>query len=36
MTEEGTIRRRLFTRGAWRDSIVDSILADEYSPPAAL
>jgi RimJ/RimL family protein N-acetyltransferase len=32
MIEEGTIRGHLFTRGAWRDSIVHSILADEYSP----
>jgi [ribosomal protein S5]-alanine N-acetyltransferase len=34
MIEEGTIRGHLFTRGAWRDSIVHSILADEYRPPA--
>jgi ribosomal-protein-alanine N-acetyltransferase len=30
MIEEGTIRGHLFTRGAWRDSIVHSILSDEY------
>lgn len=30
MIEEGTIRGHLFTRGAWRDSVVHSILADEY------
>jgi [ribosomal protein S5]-alanine N-acetyltransferase len=30
MVEEGTIRGHLFTRGAWRDSVVHSILADEY------
>src|SRR5579859_3925096 len=32
MTEEGRIRGHLFTRGAWRDSIIHSILADEYRP----
>ncbi len=31
MIEEGTIRGHLFTRGAWRDSVVHSILADEYA-----
>lgn len=30
MIEEGRIRGHLFTRGAWRDSIVHSILSDEY------
>jgi RimJ/RimL family protein N-acetyltransferase len=30
MVEEGRIRGHLFTRGAWRDSIVHSILSDEY------
>lgn len=30
MIEEGTMRGHLFTRGAWRDSVVHSILADEY------
>jgi ribosomal-protein-alanine N-acetyltransferase len=30
MIEEGTIRGHLFTRGAWRDSVVHSILADEF------
>jgi ribosomal-protein-alanine N-acetyltransferase len=30
MIEEGTIRGHLFTRGAWRDSIVHSILEGEY------
>jgi [ribosomal protein S5]-alanine N-acetyltransferase len=30
MTEEGTIRGHLFTRGAWRDSVVHSILREEY------
>jgi|SRR5450755_4699095 ribosomal-protein-alanine N-acetyltransferase len=32
MIEEGTMRGHLFTRGAWRDSIVHSILSDEYLP----
>lgn len=32
MIEEGTMRGHLFTRGAWRDSVVHSILADEYDP----
>jgi ribosomal-protein-alanine N-acetyltransferase len=37
MIEEGTIRGHLFTRGAWRDSVVHSVLADEYQAtrPAA-
>jgi RimJ/RimL family protein N-acetyltransferase len=37
MIEEGTIRGHLFTRGAWRDSVVHSVLADEYDAtrPAA-
>ena len=36
MIEEGTIRGHLFTRGAWRDSVVHSVLADEYATrPAA-
>ena len=30
MIEEGRIRGHLFTRGAWRDSVVHSILSDEY------
>jgi [ribosomal protein S5]-alanine N-acetyltransferase len=30
MIEEGTIRGHLFTRGAWRDSVVHSILSDEH------
>ncbi|MFC4562364.1 GNAT family N-acetyltransferase [Nocardiopsis mangrovi] len=30
MIEEGRIRRHLRTRGAWRDSIVHSILDDEW------
>ena len=34
MIEEGTIRGHLFTRGAWRDSVVHAILSDEYSLPA--
>jgi [ribosomal protein S5]-alanine N-acetyltransferase len=29
MIEEGTMRGHLFTRGAWRDSVVHSILSDE-------
>jgi RimJ/RimL family protein N-acetyltransferase len=33
MVEEGRIRRHLFTRGAWRDSVVHSILDDEWTPP---
>jgi len=32
MIVEGTIRGHLFTRGAWRDSVVHSILSDEYKP----
>jgi ribosomal-protein-alanine N-acetyltransferase len=35
MIEEGTIRGHLFTRGAWRDSVVHSILSDEYRPAIA-
>ncbi len=31
MVEEGRIRGHLFTRGAWRDSIVHSILSDEMA-----
>ncbi|HVB10522.1 MAG TPA: GNAT family protein [Bacillota bacterium] len=31
MVEEGRIRGHLFTRGAWRDSIVHSVLSDEYA-----
>ena len=34
MAEEGRIRGHLFTRGAWRDSVVHSILADEYAAAA--
>jgi [ribosomal protein S5]-alanine N-acetyltransferase len=35
MIEEGTIRGHLFTRGAWRDSVVHSILREEFAscPP---
>jgi ribosomal-protein-alanine N-acetyltransferase len=33
MVEEGTIRGHLRTRGAWRDSVVHSILSDEYDSP---
>ncbi|MFC3996536.1 GNAT family N-acetyltransferase [Nocardiopsis sediminis] len=32
MIEEGRIRRHLRTRGAWRDSVVHSILDDEWTP----
>jgi RimJ/RimL family protein N-acetyltransferase len=32
MVEEGRIRRHLWTRDAWRDSIVHSILNDEWTP----
>lgn len=32
MVEEGTIRGHLFIRGGWRDSVVHSILSDEYRP----
>ncbi|RKS05021.1 RimJ/RimL family protein N-acetyltransferase [Nocardiopsis sp. Huas11] len=32
MVEEGRIRRHLWTRDAWRDSIVHSILDDEWKP----
>jgi [ribosomal protein S5]-alanine N-acetyltransferase len=34
MIEEGRIRDHLFTRGAWRDSIVHSLLEDEHRPNA--
>ena len=30
MVEEGTIRGHLYTRGAWRDSVVHSILREEF------
>lgn len=30
MIEEGTIRGHLYTRGAWRDSVVHSILREEF------
>jgi ribosomal-protein-alanine N-acetyltransferase len=30
MIEEGTIRGHLFTRGKWRDSVVHSILREEF------
>jgi ribosomal-protein-alanine N-acetyltransferase len=30
MIEEGTMRGHLYTRGAWRDSVVHAILSDEY------
>jgi RimJ/RimL family protein N-acetyltransferase len=30
MAEEGTIRGHLYTRGAWRDSVVHSILREEF------
>ncbi len=36
MIKEGTIRGHLFTRGAWRDSIVHSILSDEYDYSATV
>jgi [ribosomal protein S5]-alanine N-acetyltransferase len=32
MIVEGTIRGHLFTRGAWRDSVVHSIPSEEYRP----
>ena len=35
MVEEGLIRRHLRTRGAWRDSVVHSILDDEWVPPSS-
>jgi len=31
MIEEGTIRGHLYTRGAWRDSVVHSILCEEFA-----
>ncbi|KIH97674.1 acetyltransferase [Streptomonospora alba] len=34
MVEEGRIRRHLWSRGAWRDSIVHSILDDEWAAEA--
>ncbi len=33
MIEEGIIRGHLYTRGAWRNSVVHAILSDEYSQP---
>lgn len=30
MTREGTIRHHVFTNGAWRDSVLFSVLADEW------
>jgi RimJ/RimL family protein N-acetyltransferase len=30
-TEEGTIRDHVFTNGAWRDSILYSVLAGEWN-----
>lgn len=35
MVEEGTIRGHLYTRGAWRDSVVHSILCEESGPTMA-
>ncbi|PRX95447.1 GNAT family N-acetyltransferase [Allonocardiopsis opalescens] len=35
MVEEGRIRRHLWTRGAWRDSVVHSILDDEWHRDSA-
>lgn len=31
MIEEGTIRGHIRVRGTWRDSVVHSILKDEWS-----
>jgi RimJ/RimL family protein N-acetyltransferase len=31
MVEEGRIRGHLLVRGAWRDSVVHSILEDEWT-----
>ena len=31
MTREGTIRDHVFTNGAWRDSVLYSVLADEWA-----
>jgi len=31
MIKEGTIRGHLFTRGAWRDSVVHSILREQFA-----
>lgn len=36
MTEDGRIRDHVYVRGAWRDSIVYSILEHEWQPPADL
>jgi RimJ/RimL family protein N-acetyltransferase len=35
MREEGRIRDHVFVRGAWRDSVVHSILEDEWSAACA-
>lgn len=34
MMEEGRIRDHVFTHGAWRDSVVHSILEDDWRPSA--
>ena len=34
-THEGRLRDHVFTNGAWRDSILYSLLAHEWKPPAA-
>lgn len=36
MTYEGRIRHHVFTNGAWRDSLLYSILADEWCPEEAM
>ncbi|NIJ14516.1 RimJ/RimL family protein N-acetyltransferase [Saccharomonospora amisosensis] len=33
-TREGVLRDHVFTNGAWRDSVLFSILADEWTPSA--
>ena len=35
MQPEGRIRDHVFTNGAWRDSLLYSVLADERSPGAS-
>lgn len=35
-TREGTIRKSFFSRGVWRDTVLFSILRDEWSEPKIL
>jgi len=35
-TKEGTIRKSFFSRGVWRDTVLFSILRDEWKQPQIL